>query len=197
MPSGIYSRSLLLASLVLLWPSGPILAQSSPLPPVLALSSQGPNGVLSTFNADLGIQSDVIFGRSGVNSYPLSWRGTRPNSESVVVEGQTLRRDLDYSFDNLSGTIRFAQPLSSGIMARITYSINAAGATRNTPAFGAPLNWDLWQSGSNRLRLTMLPQQTDPTLSASSPTNANSSFGRNALQWNGTNRILHNRSQQS
>ena len=74
------------------------------------------------------MQTDVIFGRNGATSYPLSWRNVQLHSELVVCDGHPLRRDLDYTFDNVSGAIQFARPLRAGVMARITYNVD-----RRTP----------------------------------------------------------------
>jgi hypothetical protein len=165
-----------------------------PGPSALSISGPGPNLVLSSFNADTGMQTDVIFGRNGANSYPLSWRNVQLHSELVVCDGHALRRDLDYTFDNVSGAIQFARPLRAGVMARITYNVDTPDAGRNTPAVAAPLYWGLWQDGANVLRLrTLAVDTTNNSAAVSSGSSVSSSsapFGRDALQWMGSTRLL-------
>ena len=160
-----------------------------PGPSALSISGPGPNLVLSSFSADRGMQTDVIFGRNGATSYPLSWRNVQLHSELVVCDGHPLRRDFDYTFDNVSGTVQFARPLRAGVMARITYNVDAPDAVRNTPGTATPLYWGLWQSGENQLRLRTLAENTTNTSGVSSASNT-SPFGRNALQWTGNSRLL-------
>ena len=163
-----------------------------PTPSALSISGPGPNLVLSSFNADQGMQTDVIFGRNGTSSYPLSWRNVQLHSELVVCDGHVLRRDLDYTFDNVSGAIQFARPLRAGAMARITYNVDTPDAVRNTPATSTPLYWGLWQNGANVLRLRTLADTTNSAAVTSGSSNSSNAapFGQDALQWMGSTRLL-------
>lgn len=156
--------------------------------PALSLTGPGPNGLISTFDAVTRSQTDVLFGHNGASSYTLSWKNLRFNSDIVVCNGRAFQRDTDYTLDYGSGAIQFTYALPAGAMVRVSYSIDAFGAARNDLAGSAPLYWDLWQNGTNRLRLRMSDQRDDFSNNPSDPF-AND-YGRNTLQWTGNTRFL-------
>lgn len=164
------------------------LSNSSPASSALSLTGPGPNGVLSTFDAVTGSQTDVLFGRNGVNSYTLSWINPRFNSDTVVSNGRIFQRDSDYTLDYTNGAISFTHGIPAGVMVRVSYSVDSFGAAHNALAVPAPLYWDLWQNGTNRLRLRMVDRQDNFSNDPMDPF-AND-YGRNALQWTGNNRFL-------
>ena len=195
--SSRHSQWLFIHFVLLVWGAARATAQmpaaptpdSSPPVPALSLSGPGPNGVLSSFDSESGMQIDVLFGKIGVSSYTLSWKNPRFNSDLVVCDGRKMQRDNEYTLDYAGGSIQFSHALAAGTMVRVSYSIDSLSATRNGSAGTAPLYWDLWQKGANRLRLRMLDR--DDTYTSSSLDPYANDYGRNALQWTGNTRLLH------
>lgn len=110
----------------------------------------------SQYDAVNNRQSDVLFGRNVKGPYLLSWKNVRANSEVVQRDGQLMRRDADYTFDADAGTITFTTPLRGEQLARVAYRCDTPNAARNAVAPSAPLQFDLWQQGQNRVSLRAL-----------------------------------------
>ena len=176
-------------------PGGGAGANAAPLPsvsPVLSVSpfgGSGTGGMLSTFDALGGAQTDVLFTRNEGGAYPLSWKNARRGSETVVCAGLTLMRDLDYTLDYAGGTIAFSRRLPAGTLVRVTYTVDTLEAVRSQPTPAQSLHWDLWQAGDNRLRFRTL-YRAERDLNAPYAPDA-PQFGLNALQWNDSLRVAH------
>ena len=157
--------------------------------PAPSFGGTGANGVLSSFDALTGSQTDVLFGRSDGNTYTLSWKNARINSETIVYDGHTLQRDVDYTLDYTGGALQFVRRLPAGAMVRVTYFVDTSNAVRNLPAIPHLLPYDLWQSGDNHLRFrTLFREEAD----ANAPFKPDTpQFGINALQWTGSARLLN------
>ena len=149
--------------------------------------SGGP-GILSTFDALSGAQTDVLFARGEGGAYPLSWKNARLGSETVVCEGRVLARDVDYTLDYANGAITFSRRLPAGTMARVTYTVDTLLAVRNTPNAAQTLHWDLWQAGDNHLRFRTLYRAERDLNTPFTPDTPQ--FGLNALQWTDSLRVL-------
>jgi hypothetical protein len=127
---------------------------------------------LSRYDARNMTQSDVLFGRNSPGPYSLSWKNVRAFSETVVCDGKTLRRDVDYDFDPDAGTVQFHAPLTTGQMASVTYLCDTPDATPNPGKLAIPFQWGLWQRGTNSVALravyngedTANPNATNPSM---------------------------------
>lgn len=119
----------------------------SPLAPGASLAPQQLQGE--------GI-GDVFLGQGKKGPYLLSWKGLKPESELVSVDGRRLTRGADYQIDPASGALTFNQPLRSGSIARVNYLLDGAKAQRNSTEFKLPLSLNLLDQGDRRLSLSAL-----------------------------------------
>ena len=175
----------LLAQAPLLQPaSAPVLHVT----PALVSNAEGLSLSLSRFNALTGIQNDVVVGTGSSGPYTLSWRNARQNSETVLLGERILQRNLDYAIDLGSGSLSFATPLTAGQMARVTYAADTTTAVLNRPSVNIPVGWDIWQSGSDHVRLRSLYRMDKSSMTQDAQTQDARIPGQNALQWTGSHR---------
>ena len=116
------------------------------------------------------LQSDVIFGRNVKGPYPLSWKKIRPGSETVIRDGGTLHRDVDYTVDADQGLLAFTTPLLPDQVVRISYRNDTPDATPNKNALIVPVQLNFWQQGQNRLTLISKYRPDDPKAAAKNET---------------------------
>lgn len=109
---------------------------------------------LSKADSSLLAYTDVFIGRNARGPHLLSWKGVRPHSERVVVDGRTLQRVEDYTINYAAGTLAFAQPLRQGSMAQVTYEVDAKTAQRNPQTLQLPLDMELLNAARGKLALT-------------------------------------------
>jgi hypothetical protein len=170
---GVCARTRALAASLLLGLTVPAAAQQTPpltsSPPAVSIVP-GNTSVLPVPNSDLTSteQTDIVFGRNIAGPYPLSWKGLRSSGESVVRDGTTLHSGTDYTLDAVAGTLTFTKPLLPNQMVRVTYGTDAPGETPNPAAVVLPLQWNLWQQGSNHLTFDSL-YRADPSQPNSTP----------------------------
>jgi hypothetical protein len=131
--------------------------------PAIPSESGAASASLSQFNNLTNVQTDVVFGRSLKGPYLLSWKGIRPGSEAVLRNGLTQFRERDYTLDAANGTLTFVTPLRAEEIARVSYRTDTPTAAPNNTVL-VPQQFDLWQSGRNRLSIRMIspPDTTDP-----------------------------------
>ncbi len=116
-------------------------------------SAQAPAALSGADSSHLAY-TDVFMGRNTRGPYLLSWKGVRPRSERVVVDGRTLRRDEEYTVDYNAGTLVFNQPLRNGSMAQVTYEVDPKTAQRNPQTLQLPLDMELLNAARGKLALT-------------------------------------------
>jgi hypothetical protein len=123
-------------------------------PPVLG------GGAVSAVSTPLdgidGQYTDVVFGRNVKGPYLLSWKAIRPGSEVVTRDGVVLKRDTDYTFDPLSGSISFPNPVSPSQLVRVAYAADTVDSKPNSSTLGLPLQWTLWSQNKNKLTFNSL-----------------------------------------
>ena len=126
-----------------------------------------------------GMQTETLTGRGATGPYWLAWRGIRPGSETADRNGVTLRRGTDYSFDAISGMIAFTTALQVGDNAHLSYRADLPDSAPNSASPVVPLDFNVWQSGANRLSLHSY---------FDARTSANRSMPISLLQWTGSSR---------
>lgn len=140
--------------------SCPIIAQtptflSGPLP----IPSDFGSSPYGTIHANpLGQRTDLLLGQNSRGPYRTSWKNVLPYSERVVLNGNNLLRDLDYTYDESTGTAMFNLPVASRDVLQITYRIDNVGAELNPSLPTAPLQWNLFQGANSRLQFLVRPE---------------------------------------
>jgi hypothetical protein len=130
--------------------------------PAMPSESAAASASLSQFSSLTNTQTDVVFGRNLKGPYLLSWKGIRPASETVLRNGLTQLREIDYTFDAEKGTLTFTTPLRADEIARVSYRTDTPTAVPDNAVI-VPQQFDLWQSGQNRLSIQTIyqPDTTD------------------------------------
>ncbi len=120
--------------------------------------------------------NDIFIGTGARGPYALNWRNIETRSESVLVSGNKLQRDVDYTIDYTSGTIAFSNPIPNEAITRVTYRCILGKASPSNGVVGIPLNLRLLDG--NRTRLDVLGQLR--TGSPTNPQSAMNTFGINS-----------------
>ena len=151
-----------------------------PLCFALALTPACPAAAQSGVSSAVsGMQTETLTGRGATGPYWLAWRGIRSGSETVDRNGVILRRGTDYSFDPTAGMIAFTLALQTTDNAHLSYRADLPDSAPNSASPAVPLDFDVWQSGANRLSLH---SYFDPKTSASHAAPIS------LLQWAGASR---------
>lgn len=120
------------------------------------------SAVSSSTDSRSGTYTDIVFGRNVKGPYVLSWKGIRPGSETVTRDGQLLKRDTDYTFDPVSGSVSFPNPISPAQMVRVVYSADTLDSKVNANTLPLPLQWTLWSQNKSKLTFNSV-YTPDPT----------------------------------
>lgn len=122
-----------------------------------AIAAQQPANVPAAFAGDVSSRTtytDVFIGRNTRGPFLLSWKGVRPQSERVVVDGHAFIRGQDYTIDYAAGTLVFVRPLRTNNMARVTYELDPKTAAANPKTLQLPLEMELLNAARGKLALT-------------------------------------------
>lgn len=154
--------------------------------PVRAQTTPAGSRPLSQFDKSNGLQTDVLIGQNSKGPYLLTYKSFRPNTEIVVREGVSLHPDTDYTLDVTEGTILFNTSLRAEEVVRVSYRCDISSAVLNPKTLALPVQFDLYQSGQNRVFFRSL-YRADPT----QPGLADTPSTANALNYIGETRVLH------
>jgi hypothetical protein len=130
----------------------------------------------------LGERTDLLFGQNSRGPYRISWKGVLPYSERVVLNGKSLLREIDYTFEEASGTLLLTMPAAPKDILEVTYRIDSPSAEQNRNLPSAPLQWSLLQTGGGGLKLLVRPE----ALGSERPLN------ETLLQYKGVTRLSKN-----
>jgi hypothetical protein len=112
------------------------------------------SGRASSTIADPGHLSDILFGNGAAGPYYLSWKPIIQYTEHVSIDNKPVMRGLDYDIDVAGGSVKFAQPVKTGSVIRISYVIVSASAVRNGNAqAGMTSNMNLYEQGGMSLQM--------------------------------------------
>lgn len=116
----------------------------------------------TSLDSQNGQRTDIVFGRNVKGPYMLSWRGLRPGSEVVTRDGVLLKRDTDYTFDPVTGSLSFPNLIGPSQIIRVSYSADTIDSKLNVSTLALPLQWTLWSQNKSSLTFNTLYNPNDP-----------------------------------
>lgn len=100
-------------------------------------------GAFSVCRADAPPVQDIFVGNGTPGPFTLSWTGIQANTESVIVNGQTQLRNLDYTLDPAAGTVTFTHSFPANTAIKVSYATIPGQSRRTGIGRTIPLSVDL------------------------------------------------------
>lgn len=101
----------------------------------------------------LGLVSETIQGRNSTGPYFLAYTNIQERSLEITLNGSMLRSGKDYRVDLAKGVLTFDRILISNAVAKATYKITSGKSVKTAGVLKVPLEMELLDNGSNKIRL--------------------------------------------
>ena len=98
--------------------------------------------------------TDVLVGHNNKGPYVLSWTAFDADSVSIVVNGQTLKKNTDYNIDASTGLLSFNSNVAADAIIRVSYQIIDGKSKQKSSTSGSPLALNIFSANDSDLKIT-------------------------------------------
>ncbi len=106
--------------------------------------------------ADTPPVQDIFVGSGTPGPFALHWNSIEAGTESVLVNGQTQLRGIDYALDSAAGAVTFTRSIPANSAVSVTYTLVPGQSQRSGSGQTIPLSVDLLRNQSGYFSLDAL-----------------------------------------